>query len=182
MSAFDWRDFVESASLVHQELSENPVFPGADFITRDRYRAAVEQLARHAPASEIEIARAAVTHAALARARGDDERLCDVGHYLTGAGRPAFERELSFRPRFGQYLLRRYVRAALPAYLVTIAVFTFGILAVLLTAERPLGSEPRDIVAAGSGCRIPRCRDRGGADQSPGARHGSATASAQDES
>ena len=140
MSAFDWRDFVESASLVHKELSGNPVFPGADFITRDRYRAAVEQLARHAPASEIEIARAAVAHATLARARGDDERLCDVGHYLIGAGRPAFERELRFRLRLGQYLLRRYVRAALPAYLVTIALFAFGILAILLTQSAHWGA------------------------------------------
>jgi cyclic beta-1,2-glucan synthetase len=140
MSAFDWRDFVESASLVHQELSENPVFPGADFITRDRYRAAVEQLARHAPSSEIEIARAAVAHATLARSQGGDERLCDVGHYLIGAGRPAFERELSFKPRLGQYLLRRYVRAALPAYLATIAVFTFGILAILLTESAAWGA------------------------------------------
>ena len=52
LGAMDWREFVETMSVVEQKLREDPggVYGGMDFATRDRYRHAVEQLAKHEPA------------------------------------------------------------------------------------------------------------------------------------
>ena len=67
-----------------------------DFGTRDRYRHAVEELARGARLPELEVARRAVRR----RGRGcrtDAERPADPGYDLISRGRPAFERELGYR-------------------------------------------------------------------------------------
>ncbi len=47
--ATDWKDFVESLSLVEASLRADPagVYRAMDFATRDRYRHAVEFIARH---------------------------------------------------------------------------------------------------------------------------------------
>ena len=52
LGAMDWREFVETMSVVEQTLREDPggVYGAMDFATRDRYRHVVEQLARAQPA------------------------------------------------------------------------------------------------------------------------------------
>ena len=50
ISSFEWQQFVEAVSLVHRALCEAPQFSSMDFITRDRYRHAVEELARQVSA------------------------------------------------------------------------------------------------------------------------------------
>jgi cyclic beta-1,2-glucan synthetase len=49
LSAMDWKEFVESLSLVEATLRSDPadVYSAMDFATRDRYRHSVEFLARH---------------------------------------------------------------------------------------------------------------------------------------
>ena len=61
ISWFDWAEFVESVSLVDEVLRA----PAArsrtmDFATRDRYRHAVEELARGSGRTEVDVARRAV--------------------------------------------------------------------------------------------------------------------------
>ena len=46
MSAFDWREFFESVSQVDEALRADSAFGAMDFATRDRYRHAIEELAR----------------------------------------------------------------------------------------------------------------------------------------
>ena len=48
ISTFDWSEFFESVSLVEQVLQRDPagVYSRMDFRSRDRYRHAVEELAR----------------------------------------------------------------------------------------------------------------------------------------
>jgi len=46
MGNFDWHEFFESVSLVDRVLREGSGFGGMDFATRDRYRHAIEDLAR----------------------------------------------------------------------------------------------------------------------------------------
>ena len=67
LSWFDWATFVESTSLVDETLSSDSLYAAMDFATRDRYRHAVEVLARRSGRTEIEVARAAVR-------RGRDRR------------------------------------------------------------------------------------------------------------
>lgn len=61
LAAMDWREFVEAQSLVEQTFHEDPagVYGQMDFATRDRYRHAVEKLAKSSPLSEGDVARQA---------------------------------------------------------------------------------------------------------------------------
>src|SRR5207253_4255640 len=63
MSATDWSDFFESTSLVEAALREGTNVAQMDFPTRDRYRHAVEELARGTGLAELEIARRAASRA-----------------------------------------------------------------------------------------------------------------------
>src|SRR5512132_793000 len=139
VSAYEWPNFVEAASLVHQELARNPIFTAMDFITRDRYRGAVEDLARRSPHDEIAVAKAAVARTAAATA-GDDPRPTDLGYWLISHGRARFERELGYRRPFARRLLARHAERALPVYAGTIAVVVSGLLALLLDAAHDAGA------------------------------------------
>ena len=48
LGAMDWREFVETMSVVEQTLREDPggVYGRMDFATRDRYRHVVEKIAK----------------------------------------------------------------------------------------------------------------------------------------
>ena len=94
LAAVDWKAFVESVSRTHAVLCRDPagVYAGMDFETRERYRKAVELLARRSAAEEEAVARLVVRlcrHAA-----GDDPRLRHVGYYLVDRGRADLERRL----------------------------------------------------------------------------------------
>ena len=102
MSAVDWAEFFESVSLVDEVLRAESDFAAMDFPTRDRYRHAIEELARGSGRTEIEVARRALEAAQRAapsrrRRRRDAAREQDPGYYLISSGRAAFERELGFR-------------------------------------------------------------------------------------
>ena len=62
LGAMDWREFVESMSLVEQTLREDPdgVYARMDFATRDHYRHVIEKTAKRSRLSELDIARQAV--------------------------------------------------------------------------------------------------------------------------
>jgi cyclic beta-1,2-glucan synthetase len=86
----DWRDIFEKQSRVEKILREDPswVYSQMDFDTRDRYRHAVEEIARSGGLEEEFVARAAVTLASgeAAKVVMDRTRI-RLGHYLLGGGR-----------------------------------------------------------------------------------------------
>ncbi|MDO8483323.1 MAG: protein ndvB, partial [Candidatus Limnocylindrales bacterium] len=136
ISWFDWAQFVESVSLVDEVLRSGGSFGDMDFATRDRYRHAIEELARRSKRSEVEVARSATV---MAESGGDglggnddDGRALDPGYYLISDGRPALERALRVRVPLAGRLRRAYVTAATPRYLSTLALCTALILAVPL--------------------------------------------------
>jgi cyclic beta-1,2-glucan glucanotransferase len=137
MSAFDWAAFFEGVSLVDGALAAFPGYLAMEFGTRDRYRHAVEELARDARLSEIEVAQRAVKRAAKAADTPDvgAERPADPGYDLISSGRPAFERELGARLKPERWLLRTLVRWATPGYLGAIAAVTGLILAIPLILQ-----------------------------------------------
>ena len=59
LAAMDWREFVETMSIVEQTLREDPggVYGRMDFATRDRYRHVVEKIAKQSRLAEEEVAR-----------------------------------------------------------------------------------------------------------------------------
>ncbi len=100
LSSIDWKDFVEKLSLVEQTLRAEPagVYTRMDFATRDRYRHAVETLARRSGLGETEIAQQAVSFAKESlEQNGRDDRRAHVGFYLIDNGRPALERAAKVR-------------------------------------------------------------------------------------
>ncbi|MHB8397999.1 MAG: glucoamylase family protein, partial [Candidatus Limnocylindrales bacterium] len=131
ISWFDWADFVESVSLVDDVFRGRSAFAEMDFATRDRYRHAVEALAKGSGRTEVDVARQAASMAETAPASpGDPEGPHDPGYYLISDGRPALEDALGVRVPPGARLRRAYVRWATPGYLATFAVVTAIILAV----------------------------------------------------
>ena len=94
LGAMDWREFVETMSVVEQKLREDPggVYGRMDFATRDRYRHVVEKIAKQSRLSESEVARKAIQLAhegAAQAAKSGDDRAAHVGFYLIDKGLPA---------------------------------------------------------------------------------------------
>src|SRR5262249_61038675 len=97
VSALDWKEFFEDVSLVDEVLRAKSDFVDMDFPTRDRYRHAIEQLARRSGHAEVDVARRAI---AKSQTGGDDPtgRRRDPGDHLIAGGRRALEAELGLPP------------------------------------------------------------------------------------
>ncbi|WP_353154834.1 glucoamylase family protein [Herminiimonas fonticola] len=142
IASFDWRVFFESVSLVEEKLQTLPNYVALDFLTRDRYRKIIQQIALNAHYSEQQIADALVRKIESHRSRMQhddvvaDERALDPGHYLLGGGRSDLEAELGYQPHFSQRLKRHYVAYSSRYYPLTILFFSFIVLAVPLLITR----------------------------------------------
>jgi cellobiose phosphorylase len=100
LSAMDWKEFVESLSLVETTLLADPdgIYRLMDFATRDRYRHSVEFLARNSQLSEAEVAQRAIQLAAeSARQNGPHDRTAHVGFHLIDKGQDQLARDLKVR-------------------------------------------------------------------------------------
>ena len=138
MSTFDWPEFVEGVSLVDDRLRQASAFGAMDFATRDRYRHAIEDLARGSGRSELEVTQAALEFTRAAPLRGgpapggQGDRRTDPGHYLISKGRPALEAALGYRLPLRRQVLRAYVSTATASYLGTILFVTCFLVALPL--------------------------------------------------
>ncbi|MCE3225124.1 MAG: cellobiose phosphorylase, partial [Nitrospira sp.] len=127
LAAMDWREFVEAHSVVEQTLRGDParVYARMDFATRDRYRHAVETLAKSSPLSEGDVARHAIL---LADGRvvetGSTHHTAHVGFYLVDKGQPQLEQAVGMRLSAFQRIRRWSGRGAVPVYLGSIALLT----------------------------------------------------------
>jgi cyclic beta-1,2-glucan synthetase len=131
VSTFDWSEFFESVSLVEQVLQQDPAgaYAGMDFLSRDRYRHAVEELADPTGDSQLRIARLSVERARRVGEQTPAARGAHVGYYLIGGGRREFERSLEWKPPLRQRIRRFLFRHATPGYLGTIAAGTAALVA-----------------------------------------------------
>ena len=136
ISDVDWADLFESVSLVDDVLRSGSDFAAMDFPTRNRYRGAIETLARGSTLTELEIARAAVTAAAdpSRRLGQEDARVCDPGYHLIAGGRLAFEREIGFRAPLLSRLARCGAKLGIGAYIGSVVILTAMVLLVPLIA------------------------------------------------
>ena len=156
LGAIDWRDFVETMSVVEQILLGDPagVYGAMDFATRDRYRHATERIARRGRLSESEVARKAVELARSAAAIAGDagSRDCSghVGFYLIDKGLPDLERAAEVRLLRAEALARKAGRFPLLLYLGAIVLIT-AIVTSGLVAQVPPVALPAGILAGWSG-------------------------------
>ncbi len=132
LAALDWSEFFEHASLVELALRADPALAYArqDFFTRDRYRRAVEQLARGSGRDEQEVARHVLCKAGEAR----EPRQRHVGYHLVDEGRPPLEAELGYRPRWRDrpraFLLRHAHGLYFGAILLVVVLALAGLVAL----------------------------------------------------
>jgi cyclic beta-1,2-glucan glucanotransferase len=136
LGAMDWREFVETMSVVDRVLGEDPggVYGKMDFATRDRYRHIVEEVAKNSRRSESEVVREAIRLAREAAAKDDgDDRAAHVGFYLIDRGLPQLERSAGVRRSPLEVPRRLSRRFPLLIYLgmitVITAIFTGSLLA-----------------------------------------------------
>jgi cyclic beta-1,2-glucan glucanotransferase len=135
IGAMEWRDYVESLSVVEQTLREDPtrMHASQDFATRDRYRHVIEDVARGSSCSELAVAREAITLAqAAAEQLGNNDRSAHVGYYLIDHGRQKLEHavdcRLSWKLRTSRALGRFRLLLYLAPILLLTALATSGVL------------------------------------------------------
>ena len=102
LAVHDWRDFVAEHSIVEQTLINDPaaVYGRTDFATRNRYRSAVETIARRTGRSEEEVAERTVSlahEASVSGVHASPPRESHVGYWLVDAGRDRLMHELGCR-------------------------------------------------------------------------------------
>ena len=137
MAAFDWAEFFEGVSLIDEALRADSDFGAMDFATRDRYRHAIEELARGSRRSELEVTREVIAHAKGPRRHGRPARLPEAApripaYYLISDGLLLLEKAIGYRVPLKQRLLRAYVSWATPGYLGTLGIVTALLLALPL--------------------------------------------------
>ena len=135
LGAMDWREFVETASIVDRVLREDPsgVYGKMDFSTRDHYRHVVEKIAKSSHCSESEVARKAIQLARKGTPGKDkDDRTAHVGYYLIDKGLTQFERimgvHLSLPLVFGRIIRRFSLFFYLGTIVLMTGIFTWSLL------------------------------------------------------
>ncbi|MDH4154218.1 MAG: hypothetical protein OEV01_10580, partial [Nitrospira sp.] len=160
-SAFDWADFFESVSLVDTILQRDSRYAEMDFVTRDTYRHAIEDLSRGTGLAELDVATRVMDRAGLAGsepyayAPSERDRHTDPGYYLISRGRMAFEREVGYRPSWKCRFLRWYVRAPALGYMGSLAVLTTIVLAFPLWHAAATGVTVAGLVCLGGIALVP---------------------------
>lgn len=133
LSAIDWRNFVETHSVVEQTLREDAVYPHMDFSTRDLYRHVIERLTKNSKLEEEEVARIAVQLAQNeANHESPNAKTSHVGYYLIGKGLEQTEKLTEKESRLSQRLKKTAAKFSLTIYLGSIFLITSIITAAIV--------------------------------------------------
>ncbi len=144
-ATLDWSQYFELVSLVEGVLQRDPagVYGSMDFLSRDRYRQAVEELAERTGEGQLRVALRAVESARQAAESGSPaDRAAHVGHHLIGRGRRDLETDVAYRPALARRLRRFMFAPATGAYLGAIAVVTALVLGLGVAYARAHGATP----------------------------------------
>jgi len=134
LAQFDWRLIFEHASRVEQVLRLDPsgIYGKMDFQTRDRYRRAVEEIARRSGQAEDQVAQGAIDLASKAAREGvGHERRLHVGAYLIGEGRRELDRRAGCRQAARSRMLTWVYRHHSPVYFFGLGFFCAGFLSLI---------------------------------------------------
>lgn len=125
IGAMDWRVFVEKLSSVEQVLRKDTsgTYPLMDFATRDRYRHAVESIAKASPISETEVAMRALELTQKHKELNEkSKRKAHIGYYLIDKGVKYTEQASGMHYSLKQKLLRFFRRIPVLLYLGSISL------------------------------------------------------------
>ena len=140
----DWCEFVESMSFVEQTLREDPggAYDKMDFATRDRYRHAIEKIAKQSSSTETEVARSAIQLAQETKAAhpNGNERAKHVGFYLIDRGLHELELKVHARFSVAETLMKMGSKYALGVYLglITMLTLLFSISLMVITRAQDI--------------------------------------------
>ena len=139
LTQIQWQELFEATSRADVEFAKDPaaIYQRVDFGTRNRYRDAIEEIARWSKISELEVIGRALALAGAA----EDGIARHVGYHLIDEGRPALEREAGARAPFSERSRRWLRRHAAGCYFGSLAVFTGAMLAgpLAVTAASGVG-------------------------------------------
>ncbi len=153
LSSVDWGDFVEEVSLVEAALRDGAPAQRSDFATRDRYRHAVEDLARRSGLTERAVADEVV--ARTRQARPGQEREADAGYHLISTGREALETAIGYRTPWATRLQRAVPLGPTGRYLASIGLATTLALGVPVALAVRMGAPAVEATALGLLALIP---------------------------
>jgi cyclic beta-1,2-glucan synthetase len=158
ISDADWPELIERISLVDEVLSVGSAFREMDFPTRNLYRSAIEELARGASRTELDVASRSVLAAKQAphsHCSVEQDRHGDPGYHLLAGGRHAFEAAIGYRPPLaawpgrlsrafgiGGYVAAGTAVAALLLAIPLLILHTKGVTPVWLSMLGILGAIP----------------------------------------
>ena len=130
LSVHDWPKFVAKHSLVEQTLNRDPsgVYELMDFQTRNRYRHAVEAIAKRSHVSEFDVAFRAIQLAENEPASKLNSPKRHVGYFLIDQGRPILERLVQMRLTASVVIDK--LRRTFPLSIYFVAVFVFAWLGI----------------------------------------------------
>lgn len=134
LGSMDWRDFVETHSIVEQTLREDKegIYGRMDFSTRDQYRHVVEDIARKSEMTEQEVARIAIQLMQENADRNDkDDRTSHVGYYLVGPGVIQTKKLANMYMSSAQRMRQVLQKHALQIYLVAIVSISLTISSII---------------------------------------------------
>ncbi len=144
-STLDWTQYFENVSLIEQVLQRDPagVYGRMDFLSRDRYRQAVEELAEATGEAQLRVALRSVESARqAAELKAADDRAAHVGYHLIGKGRRDLETDVAYRPRL-TVRARRFIFAhATSFYLGSIGLVAAALLALAVAYVQAQGGGP----------------------------------------
>ena len=141
-ATLDWSQYFEAVSLIEQVLQRDPAgaYGSMDFLSRDRYRQAVEELAEPTGEAQQRVALRAVESARLAAESGSTaDPAAHVGYHLIGNGRGDLEADVAYRPRFVKRVRRFVFAHATAVYLGSIGLVTAFLLGLGLAYVRAQG-------------------------------------------
>jgi cyclic beta-1,2-glucan synthetase len=134
LGSMNWREFVETMSVVERVLETDPTntYRLMDFSTRDLYRHRVEKIARYSACSESEVARHAIAlSTANAEAFGSADRRAHVGFFLVDDGMGQLEQAAKMRPPRTETWRRLARRTPFPTYLLAISLLSLTLCGAL---------------------------------------------------
>jgi len=144
-STLNWSDYFESVSLVEQVLQRDPsgTYGAMDFLSRDRLRQAVEELAAPTGEAQMRVALRAIESARLcAEAASMNDRSAHVGYHLVGDGRRDLEIDVGYRPKPAKRLGRLIRGWPATFYFLSVGSITSLLVAAGLFYYRSHGGRP----------------------------------------
>lgn len=144
LSTIDWTAFFEGVSLIDPILKTDPakVYSKMNFATRNRYRGAIERIAKNTKTDELEVASRVIEFATAAyESNPHRKRYSHIGYYLIDDGLTDVERHFNYRPNFFERLVALILQHPSVTYLGLIALLTTLFVTLLVSTAVHFGAE-----------------------------------------